>query len=149
MKMEWKKRMAYAFTACCLVASIVGCGQKKTVETSSEQSIAESLAGTYGVEVQGKVTPFIKLVKQGDNYAWTEIHADQNTAGETVVTAPFPKEQFEKATKSTVSGSYEGVSAHQAALVRLDPGATIGRLTSQSGYFVVTGLGVLPAVKQE
>ncbi|KVU84276.1 hypothetical protein WK76_24940 [Burkholderia ubonensis] len=143
MGTKWAKRLAYALTGWCLVVLMTACGQK------DPPAAAVGFEGTYAIEQRGNVTPKIEITKNkdGDGYVWQELHADKKIVSESLPTKPLPKDEFEKMIKTTLPGSYEGIQVQRAALVKLDPNASLGRVTSGSGYFLVTMLGVIPVTK--
>lgn len=94
----------------------------------------DSIAGTYGVEEHGKVTPLLKVESAGDSYSVSEYHAGK-WAPISATVKPFAKADLEQLTKHKVDVPVDGIQTNAFALIHVPKGWGDGPFTTKTGYF--------------
>ncbi|WP_207002625.1 hypothetical protein [Trinickia mobilis] len=107
---------------------------------------ADSIAGTYGVEEHGKVTPLLKVESAGDSYSVSEYHSG-NWVAISATVKPFTKADLEQLTKHTIDVPVDGIQTNSFALIHVPKGWGDGPFTTKTGYFAFMLFGPLELKK--
>ena len=127
-------RCCCAFFALLLVISLAGCKEKEL-----------RLVGTYSINDQGKMEPYVRIEKKGNDYWMTGNHGGK--WGSSIVVTPVSKEELSRVLKGPVSINFAGLGNNNVAIFQVPKGWKLDKFECKTGFVLATVIGPLELYK--